>query len=64
MEATEHVDREWLTLRGAAEYLRLSPNTIRTWISTRGLPAVKLSGTVVRIRRDELDRWVTEQAEK
>ena len=62
MDTTQQADVEWLTLRGAAQYLRLSPNTIRAWIRTRGLPAVKLSGTVIRIRRDKLDAWVEQQA--
>jgi len=57
------VKAEWMSLREAAVYLRLSPNTLRTWIRERGLPAAKLSGTVVRIRRADLDAWVEEQAE-
>lgn len=62
-EVTQEASTEWLSLREAAELLRLSSATIRSWIKTRGLPAVKLSGTVVRIRRDALDHWIAEQAE-
>ena len=58
MDVIERADVEWLTLQEAADYLRLSPHTIRAWIRHRALPAVKLSATVVRIRRDKLEAWV------
>ena len=62
MDMTQEADIAWMSLHEAAAYLRLSPNTLRTWIRERGLPSVKLSGTVVRIRRADLDVWVEEQA--
>ena len=45
---------ELLTLREAAEYLKVNERTIRRWIAEGRLAAAKISRTV-RIRRDALD---------
>jgi len=49
--------REILTLEEAADYLRISPHTLRDKIRTRKLPFYKVGGSI-RFRRSKLDKWV------
>ena len=51
------VESPWLTVEEAAMYLDLNAGTIRNWISERRIPFVK-RGKVVRLHRQELDRWL------
>jgi excisionase family DNA binding protein len=49
---------DWLTLREAAEYLKIRPGTLGLWVRTGKAPGHKLSGTrrcVWRFLRCELD---------
>ena len=48
-------DRRWLTTDEAALYLRCSPQTIRSLIHRRELPASRL-GQDFRLDRNDLDR--------
>ncbi|WP_353507374.1 helix-turn-helix transcriptional regulator [Gimibacter soli] len=49
-----------LTTDEAAEYLNLSPNTLRTWRCRRsdGPSYVKLGARVVRYRDIDLEKWM------
>ena len=47
-----------LTDETAATLLGVEPRTIRQWRVQRGLPFVRLTPKVVRIRRADLDRWI------
>jgi excisionase family DNA binding protein len=53
---TEH---ELLTIREAAEVLRVSEVTISRWIKQGRLPALRVGPRAIRIRRDDLDKVVT-----
>ncbi len=44
-----------LTVKEAAAYLRLSPFTLRGWISQKKIPHIKLSRRVF-LRKDDLDK--------
>jgi excisionase family DNA binding protein len=44
-----------LTAREAAQFLRLSENTVRQWIWQRRLPVVRL-GRAVRLRKADLEK--------
>jgi excisionase family DNA binding protein len=46
---------ELLTVREAADILRVSPETIRRRVRSGALPARKLGHSAIRIRRDDLD---------
>jgi excisionase family DNA binding protein len=53
-------DKQLLTVREAADRLRVHPVTLRHWIAEGRVPAVQLGGpgTAVRIDPDELEHWV------
>jgi excisionase family DNA binding protein len=53
-------DKQLLTVREAADRLRVHPVTLRHWIADGRVPAVQLGGPgkAVRLDSDELDRWV------
>jgi hypothetical protein len=40
----------------------IEPRTVRSFRMTRGLPFVKLSSKVVRIRKVDVDRWLARHA--
>lgn len=48
---------ELLTVDEAAELLKVTPAAIYLWIKEKALPTVK-AGTLIRIRRSELDAWL------
>jgi excisionase family DNA binding protein len=50
-----------LTVAEAADYLRVSRQTVRALVHRGYVPAVKAGPAVkspIRIRRDELERWL------
>jgi len=51
-----------LTLQQVAEYLSVSPKTVRRWLSGKRLPHVRL-GRVLRFRQDEVLRWIEARKE-
>jgi excisionase family DNA binding protein len=48
------VDDEFLTVGGVAERLTVHPQTVRSWIATGGLRAIKI-GRTVRVRRSDFE---------
>jgi excisionase family DNA binding protein len=43
----------------AAQYIGgIEARTVRLWRKSRGLPHVKLSAKVIRIRKADLDAWL------
>ncbi|MHC1765920.1 MAG: helix-turn-helix domain-containing protein [Verrucomicrobiia bacterium] len=50
---------ELLTDEQAAAELAVQPRTIRLWRRTRGLPHIKLTSKCVRIRRGDLNAWLS-----
>jgi excisionase family DNA binding protein len=53
-------DKQLLTVREAADRLRVHPVTLRHWIPDGRIPALQLGGPgkAVRLDADELDRWI------
>jgi excisionase family DNA binding protein len=45
------------SVKSIAEYLRVSPRTIRRWALFHGLPVVRIGQGTVMARRDDLDAW-------
>ena len=44
---------------GAAEYVGgVTPRAVRDWRNKRGLPFLRITAKVVRIRRSDLDDWL------
>ncbi|HEG43341.1 MAG TPA: DNA-binding protein [Phycisphaerales bacterium] len=54
----KHVNSPWLTVKQLAEYLSLSPGTIRNWVSQKYIPHSK-KGRVVRFHRRQIDEWLS-----
>jgi excisionase family DNA binding protein len=49
-----------LTDQTAATLLAVEPRTIRDWRTRRGLPYIRVTAKVIRIRRDDLDKWIAQ----
>ena len=50
--------KDMLDYHGAAEYLGLSPLTLRRYVSRRLVPFLKLGPSAVRFIAGDLDRWL------
>ncbi len=57
-----HDNTQLLTVEQVAEYCQLSQSTIYHWLCGGKLKHVKL-GTAVRIRRQDLDRFVLQRVQ-
>ena len=53
-------ERNWDTDEAAA-YLKCEPTTLRTWVSQRKVPFVKI-GRLTRFRKRDLDAWMDQNA--
>jgi excisionase family DNA binding protein len=62
------VPEELLTVDQVAAELQMHPDSIRRYIREGKLNAVRISSTVVRVKRSELDKFIqdrsTDQPEK
>jgi len=47
-----------LTVQEAANYLNCHSMTVRKMISKRHIPFIKKRGIGIRLRRDDLDKWL------
>ncbi|MBU1181371.1 MAG: helix-turn-helix domain-containing protein [Proteobacteria bacterium] len=54
------MEKRWLTVRDASEYLGAHEQTIYIWAQTARIPSVKIGGSV-RIDRKALDRALEAQ---
>lgn len=61
MGEAEKVLSQTYTLRGAARYCEVSPNTVRNWILTGRLKQIKDKGRVF-ILQDDLDEIIAQRA--
>lgn len=53
------MDKKFLTEREAAEYLRLSPKTLRRWRKAGAGPRfVRIGGTAIRYSTTEIESFV------
>jgi excisionase family DNA binding protein len=57
------VSEQWLTVEMVAKELGLSEDTIRNYIKSKQLPAVKF-GNTYRISRRDLDKFIEERRTK
>lgn len=49
--------KQWLTAEDIAKELGIHPETVRTWIRSRELPAVQLKRTY-RIKREDYEEFL------
>jgi len=54
------MEERLLTCEDVASYLRLTPKTIRNWVSMGKIPHTKVNGSV-RFVRSRIDLWLTER---
>jgi excisionase family DNA binding protein len=47
-----------LTLKEVAEYLRVSPYTVKFYIRRKGLPVFRVGKQTLRFSKDEIDKWL------
>lgn len=57
--ATDNMSEKWVNLEDVAEYLSVSPDTIRNWIKSGKLPYYK-AGKRYKFKISEIDTWVRE----
>ncbi len=50
-----------MTMREVADYLQVSPCTVRRLVEKQGLPAVR-AGRQLRFRREDVDGWLGARA--
>jgi excisionase family DNA binding protein len=56
------MSEELLTIEQVADRLQLHPDTIRRYIRERKLPGVRISSTVVRVKKSDLDKFIEERS--
>lgn len=56
------VPDELLTIEQVASELQMHPDTIRRYIRERKLKGVRISSTVVRVRRSDLEEFLRERS--
>ena len=49
----------FMNIKQVAEYLQVSPKTIRRWTKTKNFPFVKASHKVLRFNKSRVDAWVS-----
>ena len=50
---------ELMTVKQAAAYLQVNPKTLYRWLKDGKIAGVKLNGNAWRVRRADLDRWMS-----
>ena len=61
MNDNNTADGQILTDETAAALLAVEPRTVREWRAKRGLPFIRITPKVVRIRRADLDKWMAKR---
>ncbi len=56
------MSEELLTIEQVAERLQLHPDTIRRYIREKKLIGVRISGTVVRVKQSDLDKFIRDRS--
>ena len=56
------MSEELLTIEQVAERLQLHPDTIRRYIREKKLTGVRISGTVVRVKQSDLDKFIRDRS--
>ena len=56
------MSEDLLTIEQVADRLQLHPDTIRRYIRERKLPGVRISSTVVRVKKSDLDKFIEERS--
>jgi len=56
----ESIYKQFLTLEEVAEYLGVHINTVYKYLKDESnpLPTFKISGRVIRVKKEELDKWL------
>lgn len=52
------MSEQLISLKQAAEYLGVSPNTVRNYIAKQGLKAQRVGPKLIKFRKADLDRFI------
>lgn len=59
-EEKEKMEKAWLTVQEAADYLKVARSTVYRWAREGRLPIFKLAKGVARVRLQDLERFLEE----
>lgn len=54
------MEDRWLSAKEVSKYLGVGRTTVYKWIERHGLPAHK-TGRLWRFRKEEVDKWITNE---
>lgn len=57
------MEKRYLSIEELAQYISVSPNTIRSWVWQRKIPCFK-AGRLVRFDKVEIDNWLKDNRVK
>ena len=49
----------YYTIEEVAEMLKVNPESVRRWVRSKQLPAIKLGGKYIRVETGDLDRFIS-----
>jgi len=49
----------YYTIEEVAEMLKVNPESVRRWVRSKQLPAIKLGGKYIRVEAGDLDRFIS-----
>jgi len=55
------IDRKWLTISEAADYIGMSVGFLRKAVRLRSVPHTRVGTKALRFDRDALDEWLAAQ---
>ena len=48
----------YYTIEEVAEMLKVNPESVRRWVRSKQLPAIKLGGKYIRVEAGDLDKFI------
>jgi len=57
------MDKRYISIPELAEYLTISPNTVRSWVWQRSIPYLKI-GRLVKFDIIEINNWLKDKRVK
>lgn len=49
----------YYTIEEVAEMLKVNPESVRRWVRSKQLPAIKLGGKYIRVEASDLSRFIS-----
>ena len=58
MQANSTNALDWMTIKDAAQYLKVSVGFLRKAVRQKSVPFARAGSKALRFRREDLDRWL------